>query len=118
MFELKNYQQQALTVLENFLVAAKRQSVESAFEQASFRLPLVNGYFYPDFVAELHDGRLLVVEYKGDMLVTNDDSREKNAVGDLWAKKSGGRCLFLMAVLEDVHGRNVFQQLERVVKSL
>ena len=84
-------------------------------EQASFRLPLANGYFYPDFVVELHDGRLLVVEYKGDMLVTNDDSREKNAVGDLWAKKSGGRCLFLMAVLEDAHGRNVFQQLDRLV---
>ena len=84
-------------------------------EQASFRLPLANGYFYPDFVVELHDGRLLVVEYKGDMLVTNDDSREKNAVSDLWAKKSGGRCLFLMAVLEDAHGRNVFQQLDRLV---
>ena len=34
MFELKNYQKQALVVLENFLVAARSQSVESAFEQA------------------------------------------------------------------------------------
>ena len=34
MFELKNYQKQALAVLENFLVAARSQSVESAFEQA------------------------------------------------------------------------------------
>jgi hypothetical protein len=34
MFELKEYQKQALEVLENFLVAARSQSVESAFEQA------------------------------------------------------------------------------------
>ena len=34
MFELKNYQKQALAVLEDFLVAARSQSVESAFEQA------------------------------------------------------------------------------------
>ena len=31
----------------------------------SFRLPLATGWFYPDFVALLNDGRLLVVEYKG-----------------------------------------------------
>jgi type III restriction enzyme len=87
-------------------------------EQASFRLPLANGYFYPDFVVELHDGRLLVVEYKGKMLLTNDDSREKNAVGECWANKSGGKCLFLMAVAEDSSGRNVFQQIEQVIKGL
>jgi type III restriction enzyme len=87
-------------------------------EQASFRLPLANGYFYPDFVAELNDGRLLVVEYKGKMLLTNDDSREKNAVGECWANKSGGKCLFIMAVAEDSKGRNVFQQIEHVIKGL
>jgi len=32
---------------------------------ASFRLPLASGNFYPDFVAKLKDGRILVVEYKG-----------------------------------------------------
>lgn len=87
-------------------------------EQASFRLPLANGYFYPDFVVELNDGRLLVVEYKGDMLVTNDDSREKYAVGECWANKSEGKCLFVMAVAEDSMGRNVFQQIEYVIKRL
>ncbi|WP_411725374.1 hypothetical protein [Methyloglobulus sp.] len=87
-------------------------------EQASFRLPLAKGYFYPDFVAELNDGRLLVVEYKGDMLATNDDSREKNAVGECWANKSEGKCLFIMAVAEDSNGRNVFQQIEQVINRL
>lgn len=84
-------------------------------EQASFRLPLASGYFYPDFVVELQDGRLLVVEYKGKMLLTNDDSREKNAVGECWANNSNGKCLFVMAVAEDANGLNVFQQIEQVV---
>jgi type III restriction enzyme len=52
--------------------------------------------FYPDFVAELTDGRILVVEYKGEDRWTNDDSREKRAIGELWAERSGGRCVFVM----------------------
>jgi len=81
-------------------------------EHASFRLPLATGWFYPDFVAELTDGRVFVIEYKGEAYKTNDDSREKNAVGQLWASKSNGHCLFLMAVEEDDQGRNVFQQID------
>ncbi len=65
--------------------------------QFSFWLPTATDYFYPDFVAELNDGRLLVVEYKGDAYATNDDSREKRAVGAAWARASGGKALFLMA---------------------
>ena len=78
----------------------------------------MNCLFVPDFVVELNDGRLLVVEYKGDMLVTNDDSREKNAVGECWANRSKGKCLFIMAVAEDSKGRNVFQQIDHVIKRL
>ena len=46
-------------------------------ERFSFWLPTATDYFYPDFVAELADGRVLVVEYKGEPYKTNDDSREK-----------------------------------------
>lgn len=67
-------------------------------DEASFSLPLAHNNFYPDFIVELHDGRILVVEYKGDAYKTNDDSAEKRLVGDLWAKHSNGKCLFLMAV--------------------
>jgi len=62
----------------------------------SFRLPTATDKFYPDFVALLKDGRYLVVEYKGEHLWSNDDSREKRAVGDLWAERSKGRCIFVM----------------------
>ena len=56
--------------------------------------------FYPDFVAELTDGRILVVEHKGKVYATNDDSKEKCNVGDLWEEKSDGKALFLMTVIE------------------
>lgn len=79
--------------------------------QYSFWLPTSTDYFYPDFVAELDDGRVLAVEYKGKPYETNDDSREKRQVGEQWEKSSGGRCLFLFAVKQDDDGRSVHQQL-------
>jgi type III restriction enzyme len=69
-------------------------------ERRDFRLPLAKGKFYPDFVAELTDGRILVLEHKGKVYATNDDSKEKCNVGDLWEQKSGGKALFLMTVVE------------------
>ena len=80
-------------------------------DKFSFWLPTSTDYFYPDFVAELVDGRVLAVEYKGEPYKTNDDSREKRQVGDRWEQSSGGRCLFLFAVEWDEQGRDVFQQL-------
>ena len=80
-------------------------------EKASFWLPLAHGKFYPDFICMLKDGRMLVVEYKGDVYVTNDDSAEKRAIGSKWAEMSGGSCIFLMAVEQDDKGRDVRQQI-------
>jgi type III restriction enzyme len=80
-------------------------------EQFSFWLPTSSDYFYPDFVAELVDGRVLAVEYKGEPYKTNDDSREKQQVGLQWEQSSDGRCLFLFAVERDGMGRDVFKQL-------
>ncbi len=59
---------------------------------ASFWLPTATDKFYPDFVARLTDGRLLIVEYKGALLAGPgvDDTNEKRAVGRLWETHSGG----------------------------
>jgi type III restriction enzyme len=40
--------------------------------------------------------RILVVEYKGDDRWSNDDSKEKRKLGELWAERSIGRGLFIM----------------------
>lgn len=47
---------------------------------------------FPDFVAKLTDGRIFVVEYKGDHLWA--DSEEKRAIGMAWERAGGG--LYLM----------------------
>ena len=77
---------------------------------ASFSLPVVAGRFYPDFVALLDDGRLLVVEYKGAHLAEGPDTAEKRTIGALWERESGGRCLFHMAE-KTVDGKDVRHQL-------
>ena len=64
--------------------------------ESSFWLQTATDRSYPDFVALLHDGRILVVESKGEVYWTNDDSKEKRAVGELWAERSEGSCLFVM----------------------
>lgn len=81
----------------------------------SFWLPTATDYFYPDFVAELTDGRVLVIEYKGEPYKTNDDSREKRQVGEQWERASGSRCMFLFAVETDDVGRNVAQQIAQKI---
>lgn len=85
------------------------------FPEFSFWLPTMSDRFYPDFVAELVDGRLLVVEYKGEGYKSNDDSVIKRQIGEYWAKASGN--LFLLAVERDGAGRGVREQLAALVSS-
>ena len=80
--------------------------------ESSFWLQTSSDKFYPDFVAQLHDGRILVVESKGEDRWSNDDSKEKRAIGELWADRSNGKCLFIMpkgpdweAIREKVNSR-------------
>lgn len=81
----------------------------------AFWLPTSTDRFYPDFVAELTDGRLFVVEYKGGDRYSNDDSREKRTIGEVWAAASGGKCVFLMATDPATAGLPVGAQLRRAI---
>jgi type III restriction enzyme len=80
--------------------------------QHAFWLPTSTDKFYPDFVAQLNDGRLLVIEYKGGHL-TNEDTKEKELIGKVWAEKSGN--LFLMSWKKDKDGRDVYQQINHEI---
>lgn len=62
----------------------------------AFSLPLAGGNFFPDFVAELNDGRLFVVEHKGAHLASDAGEQEKDLVGRHWASRSNGACRFVM----------------------
>jgi len=83
--------------------------------ESSFWLPTSSDRFYPDFVAELDDGRLLVVEYKGAHLFDNADSREKRDVGALWARLGANRCIFLMATHAGKAGTSVAEQIRKAI---
>ncbi|MGI2122763.1 DEAD/DEAH box helicase [Shewanella baltica] len=64
----------------------------------SFWLQTASDKFYPDFVVKLTSGVILAIEYKGqDRSVQNGnrDSIEKNRIGELWAKRSNGKCGFV-----------------------
>lgn len=83
--------------------------------EGAFWLPTSYGKFFPDFVCELEDGRILVVEYKGEHLRNVPREIEKDQVGRLWAEKSGGRCLFLMAFEKDGQGNDVRGQIDAII---
>lgn len=77
-------------------------------KSTSFRLQTAKDWFYPDFVCQLTDGCILVVEYKGKHLY--DGAEDKRAVGSVWASRSGGRCLFVMPTDGD------FSSIERAIR--
>ncbi len=62
----------------------------------SFWLPTSTDKFYPDFVAQLNDGRFFVVEYKGEHIAEGPDTQEKRTIGELWERRSDGKGLFLV----------------------
>ncbi len=78
-----------------------------------FRLPLSGGNFYPDFVARLKDGRVLVIEYKGAHIEPGE--QEKRDVGRLWQERSNGTAVFLWAMKQDSAGRTLAQQIKAVL---
>lgn len=94
-----------------------RMWVRNLAHESQFWLPTPSGRTYPDFVAVLDDDRILVVEYKGGDRVSNADSRTKAAIGEAWARASGGRCLYLMATIaSEAGGLSVDAQIQRAIQ--
>ena len=87
----------------------------STRSQTSFWLPTSTDRFYPDFVALLEDGRIFVLEYKGADRVDTGDTKEKTNIGQLWADKSMGKGVFLMAQLKDEQGRGLKDQIAAAI---
>ena len=63
-------------------------------EGCSFFLQKATGRYYPDFICQLSDDRILIVEYKGgDRWKSTQSDRD---IGKLWADQSGGKCQYIM----------------------
>jgi type III restriction enzyme len=45
--------------------------------------------FYPDFILKTKSGKYIIVEYKGENLLTNDDIKYKKELGLKWASLAG-----------------------------
>lgn len=83
-------------------------------EPCGFALATSRGRFFPDFVAEPRDGRVAVVEYKGAHLLNEPYEIEKRQIGELWASKSGGKCVFGQ-IARDKNGVGVAGQLDALL---
>ena len=85
----------------------------------SYRIPLGPGAnFYPDFVAELTSGEVLVVEYKGAYLVAGNEHKTK--VGELLeskAKEVGGKCFFVV-ITKDASSPSMEEQIKNKIRQI
>lgn len=63
-------------------------------ERCSFFLQKADGRFYPDFLCQLKNDVVLIVEYKGANGWT--DAADDRLIGGLWAELSDGHCRFVM----------------------
>lgn len=80
-------------------IANEMDSVESWVRNverkpSSFSLPTSSDRFYPDFLIRLDNGGIVAAEYKGAHLATGRDAGEKKRIGELWERRSSGRCTF------------------------
>ncbi len=62
--------------------------------QGGFWLPKSPGKFFPDFIVELKDARVVLIEYKMGKMASDPEEQHKKAVGELWASRSEGHCRF------------------------
>jgi len=81
---------------------------------AGFWLPTSRHRFFADFVAELVDGRVALLEYKGAHLASDPAEIEKRQIGELWARQSGGRAVFGW-LMKTQGGLGLAQQLDTVL---
>ena len=86
-------------------------------KEHSFALPRAEKWFYPDFVAELNNGTVLVVEYKGAHIRNMPSEREKARVGELWERESGGQAFFLM-VTQAENAPSMEQQIREKLRAI
>jgi superfamily II DNA or RNA helicase len=55
-----------------------------------------SGKFYPDFILKLNSGIYIIVEYKGEDRLTNDDTAYKAELGAVWEKLSRPNHFYLV----------------------
>lgn len=80
----------------------------------AFYLPRSSGRHYPDFVAELKDGRTLVVEYKGQRGKSDPKEIEALNIGKKWEAVSLGGAIYCR-VEKELDGLSMRDQIQRAI---
>ena len=84
----------------------------------SYWIPLASGgNFYPDFVVELGDGKILVVEYKGAHLAQAQDAEEKREAGEMIEERGEGKVFFMMPSKQG-SGPSVHDQIRAKIEEI
>jgi len=67
------------------------------------------GKFYPDFVAVTKKGSIVVLEWKGEDRINNDDTAYKVEIAKIWEKLGKGKIQFFL-----VHNGNIEEVLNKI----
>lgn len=80
----------------------------------------INGYMnhYPDFIVKMKDGRIVLLETKGDDR-DNTDSMRKLKLGNLWAAKAGDKFRYFMVFnTARLEGARTVAELLEILKGM
>lgn len=79
---------------------------------------LLNGFInhYPDFIVKMKNGKIILIETKGDHL-DGSDSSQKIRLGEKWASKAGDNYRYFMVFSNpNLPGAKSIQQLKEILK--
>ncbi|MDD4829230.1 MAG: hypothetical protein PHE13_01870, partial [Bacteroidales bacterium] len=81
---------------------------------------MINGFMnhYPDFIIKLKNGKIIVIETKGDYL-DNTDSKDKIKLGNTWAIKAGDDYRYYMVFENNrLDGAKSISELIDIIKNI
>ena len=64
----------------------------------------INGFLnhYPDFIVMTNNGKVVMIETKGDFYTSTDDSRAKAELGKIWQAQAGAKYRYYMVSKEPI----------------
>jgi superfamily II DNA or RNA helicase len=71
-----------------------------------------SGKFYPDFIIKTNAGSYILVEYKGEDRLTNEDTEYKVQLGKFWEKASEGKNRFYLVNVKS--SDDILKQISRI----
>jgi len=72
------------------------RSIEKDTEHGLYLQGWQRDKFYPDFIVKTKSGKYLLVEYKGENLLTNEDTKYKINLGKKWEELTPSNYLFFL----------------------